>query len=243
MMNFGIYNQVIVEWGIFIAFILIPIIIYRNKVNWKWVGIAVGLFLIHKIILFLGIKVLPDIIPGRYNWEGKIVSIIFLLFVAYLLFPKKFDEWGLRLSQNGDAKKAGISVAIFTAIIGTFMALFYFSGTRQGIASDWLYQLTMPAIEEEFFDRGIMLLILDKAFLLKWKFTKVNWSWGAIILILMFYLSHAISVDANWNMVIVWGDIMPFIYGLLWMYIRLATGSLLLPILLHGYINTIGYLI
>lgn len=71
MMNFGIYNQVIVEWGIFIAFILIPIIIYRNKVNWKWVGIAVGLFLIHKIILFLGIKVLPDIIPGRYNWEGK----------------------------------------------------------------------------------------------------------------------------------------------------------------------------
>ena len=88
-----------------------------------------------------------------------------------------------------------------------------------------------------------MLLILDKAFLSKWKFAKVNWSWGAIILILMFYLSHAISVDANWNMVIVWGDIMPFIYGLLWMYIRLATGSLLLPILLHGYINTIGYLI
>jgi membrane protease YdiL (CAAX protease family) len=242
-MNFGIYNQVVVEWGIFIAFLIITTLIYKHKINWKWVGIAVGLFLIHKIIVFLGIQVLPDIIPGRYNWEGKLASILFLLLMAVLLFPKNSSEWGWRLSQNGDAKKAGIIVAIVTAFIGVCMALFYFNGVREGVPSDWLYQLSMPAIEEELFDRGIMLLVLDKAFTYKWKFAKVNWSWGAVLMVLMFYLSHAVHVDAQWNIIIVWGEIMPFIYGLLWMYIRLATGSLLFPILLHGWVNVIGYVI
>lgn len=243
-MNFGVYNQVVVEWVIFIAFILIPIIIYRNKVNWKWIGLAVGIFLLHKIILFLGVDgTYPDLISGRYNWEGKIAAILFLIFCAYLLFPKKHGEWGLKLSQNGTAKKAGIITAIFIALIGTALAWLYFSGTKDGTTSDWLYQLSMPSIEEEMMDRGIMLLILDRAFNHKWKFAKVNWSWGAIIMTAMFYLSHVVHVDTNWNTVVVWGDFLPGIYGLLFMYIRLATGSLLLPILLHGYINTIGYLI
>ncbi|MCA0131710.1 hypothetical protein [Winogradskyella alexanderae] len=177
-MNFGVYNQVVVEWFIFIAFLLIPLIVYRNKVNWKWVGLAIGIFLLHKIVLFLGLDgTYPDLIPGRYNWEGKMAAIIFLLLLAYLLFPKKANEWGFRLSQNGVAKKAGIITAIITALIGTLLAWLYFSGTKEGSTSDWLYQLSMPAIEEEIFDRGIMLLILDRAFRQTWKFAKVNWSW------------------------------------------------------------------
>ncbi|MCA0131711.1 CPBP family intramembrane metalloprotease [Winogradskyella sp. D23] len=59
----------------------------------------------------------------------------------------------------------------------------------------------------------------------------------------MFYLSHVVHVDPDWNTVIVWGDFLPGLYGLLFMYIRLATGSLLLPIILHGWINVVGYLI
>ncbi|BAO76562.1 CPBP family intramembrane glutamic endopeptidase [Winogradskyella sp. PG-2] len=243
-MNFGIYNQVVVEWVIFIAFILIPIIIYRNKVNWKWIGLAVGIFLLHKIVLFLGVDgTYPDLIPGRYNWEGKIAAIIFLIFCSYILFPKKHGEWGLRLSQNGIAKKAGIVATIFTALIAVGLAWFYFSGIKKGDVSDWLYQLSMPGIEEEIYYRGIMLLILDRAFLQKWKFAKVNWSWGAIIMIGMFYFTHVIHVDSNWNTVIIWGDFLPGFYGLLLMYIRLATGSLVFPIILHGWINVVGYLI
>lgn len=243
-MTFGIYNQVLVEWGLFIIFLLIPIIIYKNKVNWKWVAIAIGIFLLHKIFLFLGVdEIYPNLIPGRYNWEGKIVAIIFLLLCARILFHKKSDEWGLKISQRGDAKKAGIFTTIFTAFIAVGLAWFYFSGIKKGETSDWLYQLSMPGIEEEIYYRGIMLLILDKAFLQKWKFAKVNWSWGAIIMIGMFYFTHVIHVDSNWNTLIIWGDFLPGLYGLLLMYIRLATGSLAFPIILHGWINVVGYLI
>ena len=243
-MNFGIYNQVVVEWGLLIALLLIPIIIYNKKVNWKWIALALGITLTHKIFLFLGVDgIYPDLIPGRYNWEGKIAGILFLLLCAYLLFPKSSHDWGLRLSQNGVAKKAGIMTAIFTALAGTAMALFYFSGTKDGTTSDWLYQLTMPGISEEIYYRGIMLLILDKAIVQKWKFAKVNWSWGAIIMVAMFYFTHVVHVDADWNTVIVWGNFLPGVYGLLWMYIRLATGSLVLPVLLHGYVNVVGYFI
>lgn len=101
----------------------------------------------------------------------------------------------------------------------------------------------MPGIYEEMFDRGIMLLILTKAFDSTWKFAKVHWNWGAIILTLMFYLTHVVHVNSDWNMVVVWGDFLPGVYGLLLMYIRLGTGSLALPIALHGYINAIGYLV
>ena len=243
-MNFGIYNQVIVEWGLFITLIIIPIIIYKNKVNWKWVAIAIGVFFLHKIILFLGVEgIYPDMIPGRYNWEGKITAIIFLLLCASILFPKKSDEWGFKLSQKGDAQKAGIVTTIFTALISTALAWFYFNGIKEGETSDWLYQLSMPGLDEEFYYRGIMLLILDKAFLKKWKFVKVNWSWGAIIMVSMFYFTHVVHVDSNWNTVVIWGDFLPGVYGLLLMYIRLATGSLVLPVILHGWINVVVYLI
>lgn len=243
-MNFGIYNQVVVEWGIFLACLLIPILMHKNHVNWKWVGIGIALFIIQKMVVFLGVGgIYPDLIPGRYNWEGKIASIVFLLLIAYVLFPKNAEKWGFRLSQNGVAKKSGIVVAIITALIGTGLAWIYFDGVQEGTTSDWLYQLSMPAIEEELLDRGILLLILDKAFTYRWKFAKVDWSWGAIIITLMFYFTHVIHVDANWNTVIIWGDFLPGVYGLLWMYVRLATGSLLLPILLHGYVNVIGYFI
>lgn len=243
-MSFGVYNQVIIELLILLLLLIIPISIYRSQVNWKWLGIALGLFIIHKVVLFLGVAgVYPDLIPGRYNWEGKIAAIILLLLAAWILFPNRWEEWGLRISQKGEARTAGIAVAIFTALVAVALSWFYFGGVKEGDPSDWLYQLSMPAIEEEIMDRGIMLLILDLAIPRKWKLAGVHWSWGAIIMVAMFYMTHVTRVDAAWNVTIIWGDFLPGFYGLLWMYIRLATGSLLLPILLHGWVNVIGYII
>jgi membrane protease YdiL (CAAX protease family) len=244
MMNFGVYNQVLVEWVLFALFVLVPIVATRNKVNWKWVTLAIGLFIVHKIILFLGVAgIYPDLISGRYNWEGKLAAILFLLLLAWRIFPNEHEEWGLRISQKGDAPVAGLWAAAFVFLAGTGMALFYFGGVREGETSDWLYQLSMPAIEEEIYYRGIMLLILDRAFDSKWKWAKVNWTWGAVIMIAMFYFTHIVHVDPNWDFSIVWGDFLPGVYGLLLMYLRLATGSLLLPILLHGWINVAGFII
>lgn len=243
-MSFGVYNQAIIEGGLFLLFLLVPLLIYRKEVHWKWFGLAIGLFVLNKVVLFLGVDgSLPDLIPGRYNWEGKIAAIFILGASAWFLFPKQNKDWGFTLSQQGDAPKSGIIVSVITAFIGTALALFYFGGVKDGGPSDWLYQLTMPGIHEEIYYRGIMLLILDQALRRKWKTGGVNWTWGAVVLTAMFYITHITRVDADWNVAFVWGDFLPGFYGLLLMHIRLATGSLLLPILLHGWINTIGYLL
>jgi membrane protease YdiL (CAAX protease family) len=243
-MTFGVYNQVIAEIIVLLIFIGFAAAFSFRDLKWKWLAAAIVFFSAQKIIVFLGVAgVLPDLVPGRYNWEGKILSLLFTAIVAFLFFREKPEEWGFTLSQNGEARTAGISVAIFTAIAGTLVSLLYFEGVRTGPANEWLYQLTMPSIEEELIDRGILLLMLDRAFGRRWKIAGVTLGWGAVIMTLMFYMSHVLRVDGDWNLIIVWGDYLPGIYGLLWMYIRLATGSLALPIILHGWINVAGFIL
>jgi hypothetical protein len=132
---------------------------------------------------------------------------------------------GGTLSQNGDTPHAGFGVAAFVAAASAVLAIFYFTGVRSGPPDEWLYQLSMPAIEEEFIYRGILLLLFDRAFGRTWKFAGVKFGWGAVIMTLMFYMTHVLRVDANWNIVVVWGDFLPGLWGLLWMYVRLPPGA------------------
>lgn len=217
----------------------------RFRVRWEWLLPIPVLALVTKLIMFeLGAGTLGDWIGGRYNWEGKIVVSLIWLGLIFLLFRGRFATVGLTLSQNGRFPKIGVAVAIFTALATAAWSSFYFPGTKSEPLVDMLYQASMPSIEEELWSRGLMLCMLILGFTPKGKDNTGAWAvvLAAAIVSLEFWATHSISTDGDWGFIFrLWYNPVAGIYGVLWVTVRLGTGSLLLPILLHSWANTCGY--
>lgn len=240
----GIYNQVIGETVVLAAICLVVALILRGKVSWRWMIGAIALYAVHKVVLFLGVAgVYPDLVAGRYNWEGKLAGIAFVLIAGLVLFRGDVRAWGLTLSQSGPAPRAGILAAVLIAVANALFVYLYFPGVKSEPLADWAYQLTMPSLDEEVLYRGLMLAMLERAFRPTLRILGAPLGFAALIVTLQFYVTHALHVGADGSVLFVWGEVLPLIYGTLWIYVRAATGSLLLPIVLHSWANTAGYLL
>jgi len=237
-------NTVIAETGVLAVMCLLAALLVRLRVKWSWMLGAIALYAVHKALVFLPIVFsTPDLIPGRYNWEGKILGIAFLLVAGALVFRGHMKSCGLTLSQKGPAPVAGVTVAALTAIATAAYIFWYFPGVKSEPISDWAYQLTMPSLDEEFLYRGVMLVLLERAFSPTIRIAGAPLGFAALITTLQFYITHAMGVGADWSITMVWGDILPLITGALWVYVRAATGSVLLPVLLHSWLNTADYIL
>jgi hypothetical protein len=240
----GVYNQALAEIAFVALACLVGALLMRGRVSWGWIGGAIALYAAHKFTVFFGFAGLPqDIIPGRYNWEGKILGVALTLAVGFAVFRGQAAEWGFTLRQSGPAPRAGFGMAAFTFIATAAFFYLYWPGVKSEPTADWLYQLTMPSLDEEFLVRGVFLLMLDRAFSGRVSVLGAPIGWGGLITIAIFYVSHAMRVDADWSVAFIWGEILPVIYAALWLHVRAATGSLLLPVLLHSWANTAGYLL
>lgn len=244
-MSFGIFNQIVVETAVLAVLGLVVAMILRGRVDWTWFAASIVFFLAHKAVLFLGLLdgVLPELIGGRYNWEGKIAGTGFSLVFAFIFLRNSRAEWGFTLRQTGPAVRWGWIFAALVAVANAAFVLWYWPGTNSAELADWTYQLTMPSLDEELVYRGILLLMLERAFRPTLNLIGVPVGWGALLTILIFYVSHALRVDADWNVAFIAGEILPLIYASFWVYVRAATGSLLAPVLLHSWANTAGYIL
>src|SRR3569833_2983204 len=102
------------------------------------------------------------------------------------------------------------------------------------------FQLTMPGFEEEPFYRGILLLALDRAFTGRVKILGVEWGWGALLSCAVFGLAHAFGYSHGHYTFDPMTMAMTAIPSVLGVWVRLRTGSLVLPIVLHNFGNSIS---
>lgn len=67
---------------------------------------------------------------------------------------------------------------------------------------------------------------------------------AGVVSSLQFWAVHSIGTDGEWGFSFqAWYNLVAGVLGSLWVVVRLGTGSLLLPILLHTVANTAGYFI
>ncbi|MCL6546041.1 MAG: CPBP family intramembrane metalloprotease [Bryobacteraceae bacterium] len=126
-------------------------------------------------------------------------------------------------------------VAAFT-VVGLALAFPNEQATTETIA----FQLTMPGLEEEAFYRGLLLLALDRAFTGSARLLGVDWSWGAALSCVLFGLAHAFGISK--------GEVSfePLSFALtagpslIAVWVRLRTGSILLPVLMHNFGNAVS---
>jgi membrane protease YdiL (CAAX protease family) len=206
----------------------------------RWLLAGVGLVALNDALLTRCYGLLPDLLGGHWNWQGKLLALAATLAIAAL--PAfGWRRAGFTLRQAPGSLKAAVPVALLYC--GFFFAVALMFPGGPGTAEDAAFQLTMPGFEEEPFYRGILLLALDRAFPGRWRFLGVEWSWASVLSCVAFGLAHAFGFSEGHFGFDPLTMALTALPSFLAVWLRLRTGSVALPVLLHNFGNSISLLI
>ena len=236
-------NGLIGLGGTLIILLLVGTVIgYANRRHFapRWLMVAGLLVALNDACLTGAYGLMPDFIGGEWNWQGKLLALCATLAIAAL--PAfGWRRSGLSLSQEPGSLKASIPVAVFYCAFFVVIALVFPSGKAN--AEEVAFQLTMPGFEEEPFYRGILLLALDRSFTSRVRFLGVNWGWGAVLSCALFGMAHAFGFSEGHFSFDVMTMALTALPSFIAVWLRLRTGSVLFPILLHNFGNSLSLLI
>jgi membrane protease YdiL (CAAX protease family) len=212
----------------------------RERFDWRWLLVAVGLVLFHDLLLARFYGLVPSWPGSNWNWIGKALALAGTLAIASLpMFG--WRRVGLTLSHKPGSLRSAIPVALLCCGLYLGLALAFPSDPPSG--EDIAFQLTMPGLEEEPFSRGILLLALDQAFRGRIRFLGVDWGWGAVLSCFHFGLAHAFGYSNGGFSFDPLTMALTALPSFIAVWLRYRTGSLLLPVALHNFGNAIGLIL
>lgn len=195
---------------------------------WAWVAIAGS-------ALYLALRGLPPLLGvgeqlevGSRNWGGHLLALAGMLALAALLARRA----ALAPREMGFAGPAHLGPALrvcAAALLVGFPLLVVTAGRVVPIsAGTWLFVATMPGLTEEIAFRGVLLAAAERAAPAARRIGGVPVSAGALLLTAAFVGMHGFGV----GMLV---SVLPA--ALLYLWLRLRTGSLLVPIVAHNLWN------
>lgn len=215
-------------------------LIDRRKFSFAWLLVAALLFFVNDSALTRIYGLLPEYLGDEWNWTGKLLALAITLAIAsHPAFG--WERSGLTLKQKTGSLAPALAVSAVLVALFTWLAL---SNEDGGASAETLaFQLSLPGLEEEPFYRGILLLALNEAFRARFRALGIEWGWGGLLSLVLFGLAHGFGYEDG----SFWFD--PIIFAmtagpsLILVWLRERTGSLLLPVLLHNFGNSIGHFI
>ena len=215
--------------------------IERGGFKLRWLLIAAALLALNDFMLVRGYGLFPSILPhANWNWQGKALALVSTLIVA----SSPAFGWrrvGFTVSQRGEGQVAIASVVTVVLVLLVILALILPNEPLDPETA--AFQMTLPGLEEEAFYSGILLYALNQAFPARVHFLGIEWGWGVLLTAGLFGLAHAFRFSGG-----------AFHFdgaAMLWTagpatiayWLRLRTGSILLPVVLHNFGNSIGLLL
>ena len=176
------------------------------------------------------------------GWSGKLYSILFAIVLFYLCRKVLTNEdAGLILRQNpGSFLHAG---AVMFALSVWAWWVGIHSPKGEPDLQTLLYLAIMPGLNEEVVYRGILLGSLDKIMPARRIFLAAPIGWGVITTSLMFGLLHGLWLDSNLSFHVEVAALRnAVISGFIFAWLRVRTGSLVLPIVAHGLEDLLFFL-
>jgi uncharacterized protein len=177
-----------------------------------------------------------DVLPGRWNWEGKICSML-LSIVVILGLGMKAEAVGLALP------KRNITPAVIALVplifIGAFLG--YLFDPASPTAETLAFQVSMPGLAEELAYRGIAPALLLGLVHGRSPPTQVPW-----VVICAAAIPFGVWHGLGYSGGAFSFELVPAAYtfagGIVYGWLRFSTGSLLFPILAHGFANAAFHL-
>ena len=193
------------------------------------------------LALFMGLLALPNLLPGErvigdhWNWSGQLLALAGVLWVAAMLVRRaglSWHEMGFTARQRPGSIRPALWVS--AAALSLNMLAMNLSSFRLGRVplETWLYQATLPGIVEEALFRGVLLALLDHAFVARKGLFGAPIGWGGVTVTLVFLALHGGSAGTLLG-------VLPA--ALLYLWLRARTGSLVAPIVVHNLWNLSVY--
>lgn len=207
----------------------------KRQLIWHAIGVTLLL-----AIMARGLMAIP--------WLEGFRSFAFALLAIYLpLWLLRYKGWPLDfVERTGPRLIHSLSVMLAAAAI---IFPLYFAVAHLWQVHIWhmpprpllrfwpgwnflMTQVILVALPEEFFYRGYLQGVLDRAFGRPWRLLGAQIGWGWIVAALLFAVSHTIAAYQWWHFAI-------FFPGLLFGYLRARTNGLLAPIGIHAIANLV----
>lgn len=184
------------------------------------------------LAMFIALLALPPALPGaRWNWSGGLLALACAAWISALLARRGLLSWqeiGFSRQQRPGSWRAALVVSALALSINV-LATNQSDFRLQAVPLEtWLYQATLPGLMEEFVFRGVLLAMLDRAFVGRWRVLGVSVGWGGAVVTLLFVALHGVSAGTLLS-------VLPA--AMLYLWLRLRTGSLVWPVLVHNLWN------
>ncbi|HED38631.1 MAG TPA: CPBP family intramembrane metalloprotease [Ignavibacteria bacterium] len=245
-------NKTLLE--IFLQLIIIYPLIFiflrnRKTESLKVIAVFSIFFIVYSFLLQLNLVFDGlSLFDGKWNWSGKIYSIIGS--ILFLVLYRKFElkDYFLTFKQKNIFLKNGILIVISILIIQvifTTTSTLFFDSTTKWNSETILFQLTMPGIDEEIAFRGIMLGLLVKVLRSNIRVLGIKIINPAILITsILFGLVHGFYITDSFE---IGFNIFPFFFtmsfGIFWGWMTLRSGSILFALISHNLGNVTNALI
>lgn len=185
-------------------------------------------------------------LPGHYNWTGKALELLVCMATILLLIGVcGWDrrELGLTTTFNKGTAKDVFRYLLPVLVSETIALWFLVPGQTLGF-EDHLFQLTAPGCTEELAFRGILMALLDRAFVGRRLVLGAHLGWGAVVSSILFGFWHGLDVNAHLHVSLeVAPMVIPLLGGFVLAWCRARSGNLLLPFLAHAGMNEVANII
>src|SRR5882757_666780 len=160
--------------------------------------------LLYAVIIYLLITILVDRLSSvtlfkgqQFNWVGKGAALLVEGTLAFSIPGFTRKTFGL-----AKIEWAGTTPILAVCAIYFFirLSLYYFSGSiaPEIHTEQFLFQATLPGLQEELLFRGILLGLLTRVFQRPmWTIWKLRFGWAALITSILFGLSHGIGFNED----------------------------------------------
>jgi uncharacterized protein len=220
---------------------------FRERARAAYAAAAAVYLLVDQWVVGLRVsRGVPFLERLHWNWGGKALEwAVSLVAVALLIRAAHWRpaELGVRLKlERGTVKD--ILRFVGPLLLAEVVALGFLVPAGAPSLEDHLFQMTAPGLAEETAFRGVLLALLDRAFLRRVRILGAEMGWGAVVTSLLFGLTHGLDVSASGVLSLNLAPMaIPLLGGFVLAWTRSRSGSLLPPILLHAGMNEVALLI
>ncbi len=216
----------------------------RSARNVPWLLLVIGIALADSIATLIPLFYRPLLIPHlHYNWTGTLIDIAVMVTIMLALSASglfKRTDFGFTFRQAPGTARGLLLVAVPFLLIVACLTMKFFGETSPPKLETVLFEATLPGLAEELVWRGLLLALFDRVFAGRVTILGTALGYGAIATSLVFGFVHSVQFDSKLVLhTALDNGVFAAVTGLVLVWIRARTKSLVFPILTHNSTNLI----